>query len=73
MADEDLDAPGCERCRTPLRIVRAEMREFETHICLRVAWRAWHTEACCANLEDPGARCICRPPATDNHAIGFGR
>lgn len=65
--------PNCPKCNTQGSLVAAEVRQFGVHICLRVAWRAWHTEACCLHLEDPGATCICRPPHTESHAVGFGR
>ena len=52
---------SCPRCLTPMRIVLAEERAFQEHICLRTQWRFWHTPACCKHLEDPGATCICPP------------
>lgn len=63
----------CPSCGTPLAVLDAERRLFGDHLCERVAWRAWHTRECAVAREDPGATCICRPPATDSFAIGFGR
>ncbi len=35
---------------------------------MKPTWTFWtfHTAACREHLQDPGARCICRPPAVAN-------
>jgi len=64
---------ACSRCGAAAEVIARETEGFGSHLCERASMRAWHTEACARQLEDPGASCTCRPPRGDDISIDFNR